>query len=137
MPFRTFGSRTHFSNTLKMLRQFELWILQPVCKLHPTKPWNMSKCKLFSSLGIARLGLPTFCNFWAWSRYIYIVWKLHKLSGFQFLREIKVGGSRVSKSVISTHLEAFSFDFHELLHSTKWVSRKIFIVGNTETCPLF
>ena len=65
------------------------------------------------------------------------MWKLQKSSGIQFLREIKVGESRVSKYAISTHLEDLSFDFHELLHSSKLVSRKIFIVGNTETCPLF
>ena len=45
--------------------------------------------------------------------------KFHDFPITQFLREIKVGESRVSKSAISTHLEALNFDFCEFLHFLK------------------
>ena len=48
--------------------------------------------------------------------YRITVWKLQKDPITQILREIKVGKCRVSKPVISTHLEAVNFDFHAFLH---------------------
>ena len=49
----------------------------------------------------------------------FAVWKLQKFSVIQFLREIKVAKSRVSKFAIFAYLEALNFDFHEILHFLK------------------
>ena len=48
--------------------------------------------------------------------HVYAVWKLQDFSVSQILREIKVGGSRDSKSAILTHLETLKFNFYEILH---------------------
>ena len=47
------------------------------------------------------------------------MWKLHNFSVTHILREIKIGESRVSKSVILTNSEALNFEFYVFLHFLK------------------
>ena len=47
------------------------------------------------------------------------VWKFHRFSITQILREINFGDSRSAKKAISLLLEALNFEFYEFLHFLK------------------
>ena len=65
---------------------------------------------------IERLCIPCFiyCSFYEF--HLRLILDFHSVD---FLREIKFGEFRVSKSAILTHWEALNFDFHEFLHFMK------------------
>ena len=45
------------------------------------------------------------------------MWRVHNSSVSQILHEIKIGKSRVSKSVILTHSDDLNFDLYEFLRT--------------------
>ena len=47
------------------------------------------------------------------------MWKFHKISVIQILREINFGDYRSAKSAILTNLEALNFDFYGDFHLVK------------------
>ena len=47
------------------------------------------------------------------------MWKFHDFSITHFLREIKFGDSRSTKSAILTSLEALNYDFYASFHFLK------------------
>ena len=47
------------------------------------------------------------------------MWEFQDFSVTHILREIKIDGSGVSKSVFFTHSEALKLDFHAILHLFK------------------
>ena len=55
-----------------------------------------------------------FCSFYEF--HLRVISNFHRVEITDFLREIKFGKSRVSRSAILTHWEALNFDFHEFLH---------------------